>query len=134
MRQLRRIPGFARDIEGHDAVFACGSQHQLSLFIENTFDICVLAALSCWDLHQFERHIFWETTQILSKTGLYPVRHFGADGDQLQLHALTPEFFQLIQATTLFLHDVDNHIAEIDNHPVSGRFTFNAQRKQPCRA
>ena len=24
--------------------------------------------------------------------------------------------------------DVDNHIAEIDNHPVSGRFTFNAKR------
>jgi hypothetical protein len=38
----------------------------------------------------------------------------------LQLHALTPEFFQLIQATALFLHDVDNHIAEVDDDPVGG--------------
>lgn len=108
--------------------FACGSRHQFSLFIKNAFNIRVLAALSGGDLHQLERHIFRETTQIFSKTGLYPVRHFGADGDQLQLHALTPEFFQLIQATALFLHDVDNHIAKIDNHPVSGRFTFNTER------
>ena len=102
--------------------------HEVIKYLFNTFDICVLAALSCWDLHQFERHIFWETTQILSKTGLYPVRHFGADGDQLQLHALTPEFFQLIQATALFLHDVDNHIAQIHDNPVGAVFTFYAER------
>ena len=83
VRQLRRIPGFARDIEGHDAVFACGSQHQFALFIENTFDIGVFAALTGGNFHQLERHVFWKTTQIFSKTGLYPVRHFGADGDQL---------------------------------------------------
>jgi len=60
---------------------------------------------------------------------LYPIGHFCADGYQLQLHALTPEFFQLIQATAFFLHDVDNHIAKVNDDPVSGRFAFNAQRQ-----
>ena len=47
---------------------------------------------------------------------------------KLQLHALTPEFFQFIQATALFLHDMDNHIAQIHDNPVGAVFTFYAER------
>ncbi len=80
------------------------------------------------NFNQLEGHIFRKTTQVLGKTGLYPVRHFRSHGDKLQLHALTPEFFQFIQATALFLHDMDNHIAQIHDNPVGAVFTFYAER------
>ncbi len=64
----------------------------------------------------------------LPVVGYRPVRHFRSHGDKLQLHALTPEFFQFIQATALFLHDMDNHIAQIHDNPVGAVFTFYAER------
>lgn len=91
-------------------------------------DVRILAAFSGRNFNQLEGHIFRKTTQVLGKTGLYPVRHFRSHGDKLQLHALTPEFFQFIQATALFLHDMDNHIAQIHDNPVGAVFTFYAER------
>lgn len=101
-------------------------------FFEDAFDISVLTALTGRDLHQLERHIFGKTAQILAKAGLYPVRHFGANGHQLQLHALTPEFFQLVQTTALFLHDVDHHVAEVDDDPVGGGFPSTPSGSMPA--
>ena len=111
----------------------CGFYRQrltsaLASFSRDAFDISILAAFSGRNFNQLEGHIFRKTTQVLAKTGLYPVRHFRSHGDKLQLHALTPEFFQFIQTTALFLHDMDNHIAQIHDNPVGAVFTFYAER------
>ncbi len=95
--------------------------------VENAFDIRVLAAFARRDFDQLKGHIFRKTTQIFRKSRLNPVGHLRADSDKLQLHALTPEFFQFIQAATFFLHDMHNHIAQIDDNPVSRIFAFDAQ-------
>ena len=48
------------------------------------------------------------------------------NGHQLQLHPLAPEFFQFVQLAALFLHDVNDNFAQIDNNPVRSVNAFHA--------
>ena len=88
LRQLLRGPGLAGNIQRHDAgVLAGGGQGQLPLLVQDAGDVGVLAPFARRDLHQLQRHILGKTPLVFIESGRDPIRHLGADGDQLDLHA-----------------------------------------------
>ena len=55
--------------------------------IQDAGNVGVLAALARRDLDQLQRHILGKTALVFIETCGDPLRHLGADGDQLDLHA-----------------------------------------------
>src|SRR5580765_5058057 len=51
------------------------------------------------------------------------LRHVGACGERSDFLP-APDFFQAVVAANRWLHDVDDHVTQVDQHPFAGVFAF----------
>src|SRR5690606_32360888 len=61
-------------------------------FLQNSCNISVFASFTSGNFNQFQRHVVRKAAAIFLEAFFHPLWHFGADGNQLNLHAQPQSF------------------------------------------